>query len=501
MAAILLATLGATARAAGSGSSPPSAGPLDLVVARDLPVKPPARLAMDASGNTYVVGGLSIGGGANFQTRAPPAPAIDLQGEEDIFVARYDKSGHVVWARTIAADDAGSAPGEHVSARLASGVAVARDGTLAIIGSSNGQVTFGKDTVSSATSTSFLAAVSSATGERLWARQVNMGSYGSLRSVAANPRSAGNRIAVCGWATRAAREFVDEAAHGGLSDALVAAFDTSGKRIWSAQLGGKDTEGCNAVAVDDAGDVYASGWFDGESITFPGSPPLKVAGPGDATRKFLWVAKFAGGGDGAGGARTIAAAAFSGSFGSASPSALAVTGDGGIVLAGQFTGRLVIGAEMASAGQDDGFVAKLDGKTLAQAWNAVRIGGEGMDQAKGVGVLASGDMLAIGTFGASAPQFRQAHGGKDTDGAAQLSTVGSTATFLLRISGKTGKTIESRAFGGEGTQAGEAIVAPRSGGGPVVLLTALSGAATFDAAGTMKAQSPLDTVLVFGRVR
>jgi hypothetical protein len=454
---------------------------------------------MDRSGGVYVAGTLASTEPVNVQTRPAPAPAVPLRsdGDADVFVARYDPAGQLVWARAIGDDDP-SAPGKRV--HVATGAAVTGDGTIGVVGKLVGEVTFGRDTLSGASPVSYLAALS-ATGDRLWAKQVNLGSFGSFRTIAANPRSAQSRFAVCGSTSRAAKELVDSAVHGGLSDLLLAVFDSKGNRVWSVQLGGKETEGCHAVAIDDAGDVYAAGWFDGPSLTFPGAPPLTVPGPGTAMRKSIWVAKFAGGGDGAGGAKVLKAVSYGGTFGAAAVNALALGRDGSVLLGGQFTGDLAVGAPIASVGQDDGFVAKLDGKTLAPAWGAVRIGGDGLDQVRGVSELPGGDVLAVGMFSGASPQFRAGHGGKDTDGAAALASGGGEDGFVLRLAGKTGATVEARSYGGQLNQSLDGVAAGGAAGAPVALVGALNGTADFGAAGTLDAQGRPGAFLLFGKAR
>jgi hypothetical protein len=75
--------------------------------------------------------------------------------------------------------------------------------------------------------------------------------------------------------------------------------------------------------------------------------------------------------------------------------AIAVTGDGGVIVGGEFSGTLAIGPRRAaSAGGRDGFVARLDGRG-EPAW-VRRIGGPGDDRITAVAVSGSG---AIGIGG------------------------------------------------------------------------------------------------------
>ena len=80
--------------------------------------------------------------------------------------------------------------------------------------------------------------------------------------------------------------------------------------------------------------------------------------------------------------------------------AIAPTGDGDVVIAGSFAGTLRAGASVvSSAGQSDGFVARLS-PVGSVAW-LERMGGAGADGVQGV--AAAGDRIAIaGTFVAGA---------------------------------------------------------------------------------------------------
>ncbi len=471
------------------------------VVARDLQLSPPSGIAMDSSGSTLVAGNIFTNVDVNFQTRLGGAPILVRSlGGIDGFLAKYDAAGDITWAVTVADDD----PVSNTNDQTATNAAVTANGTVATIGKIVGSVTYGSSNISAASALPYVGAFASTDGARLWAKGYNLGSNGAFRAIAASPSNAQNRIAVCGSTNIAATQLVTGAALGGLTDLVVAVFDSNGNKLWASQLGGTGNESCTSVTIDDNGDVYAAGQFDGASLTFPGTTPTTLTGPGTTTRKFMWVAKFAGAGDGAGHAGTLAAVAYSGTTGTATPNGLAIGPAGDLVVGGQFAGNLTIGAAMTVSGGDDAFVAKLDGITLAPVWNAVRFGGTGLDLVKSVAVTSFGDIVVTGTFNPSTSAFKTANGGFDTNGAVSLNTSGTTASdmFVAKLNGGTGATDDADAYGDLGTQNGDGIVVNRFGGNQVTFVGTLMGTADFGgAAGAVTAAGGTDAVLVFSHLQ
>ena len=441
---------------------------------RDLQVSPPSGIAMDTSGNTFVAS-------AFFSITPISFDGISLTstGDADIFLARYNPGGTADWA--IDVGDSGGAP------QLATGISVTQNGTVAAIGNFSGSISFGSSTINSANQIDFLAAVSASNGAGMWAKQFNDGANGLLASVAASPTASSNRIAVCGHASQAATDLVPGAVFGGgNSDLIIGVFDSTGTRLWSFQIGGTGNEECDAVAIDDAGDVYAAGKFDGASLTFPPLPPL--TGPNTTSRKFLWVAKF----NGATGA-AVEAAVFSGTAGQVAPNGIAVDASGNTVVAGNFTGTALTfggGTPLSSAGGQDVFVAKLD-TTLTAVWSQ-RMGGTGPDSASGVAVNSSGEVLVTGGFQ------------RTTTGVAVLTAAGvASDIFLLKLNSTTGASQFAANYGDVATQTGDAISVNRSGTGAVKdtfsLAGTLNGSATFPApVGTVTAVGSTDTLLIIG---
>jgi hypothetical protein len=402
-------------------------------VARYLPFPELSGLAMDRLGSSYVAGPI-------FQ----PAKGVDgvdgtievtSLGSSDVAVAKYDpETKLVLWARNYGA---GAGESSVPSNQMPRGVAVTADGTIAVIGKYVGGLYSEaiELTHSGTTPTDFLIGLSSADGDGLWGKSFNYGPSGALLAVAANPNL--NRIAVCGYTNQVS----DVAYGGGQRDLVIAMFDSTGTRIWSRQLGADGEEECNSLVIDDVGNLYAAGRYNGELDLGLGS----LANPGSAYRRWLWVAKF----DPCGTA--VANASFGDGNGQHTPLALALDAHDKLVMAGSFSISLNFepadpAKELVGVGSTDAFVAKLDPAAGFAAQWAIALGGSRGDQVSGVAVNSLGQVVAVGRFQAT------------TSGAAELTSAGSSDVFLLELSGVDGATQFAAAYGDVNTQGADRVV-------------------------------------------
>ncbi|MDT9191286.1 MAG: SBBP repeat-containing protein, partial [Limnospira sp. PMC 894.15] len=65
----------------------------------------------------------------------------------------------------------------------------------------------------------------------------------------------------------------------GGTDAYIAKFNRDGALVWAQSIGGRSSDSGSGIAVDDAGNVYATGGFDGSiDINGDGTADLVSAG-------------------------------------------------------------------------------------------------------------------------------------------------------------------------------------------------------------------------------
>ena len=382
--------------------------------ARDVELGNFQGVAMATDSSAYITGALLL------PAKTFDAFSLTSAGAGDAFVGRYDPTtGKAVWVAQY-----GDAADQEPTA-----LAVTSDGTVASIGQFLGSIATVSNTGTSPID--YLLAVNGTNGSVKWAKSFNNGTSGVLFAVAANPTL--NEIAVCGVASQAATDLVPGATYGGLTDIVIAMFDSAGSLKWAKQIGGANDEQCDTLAIDDAGDVYASGWYNG-ALGFTGTNlPL----PGSSFRHWLWVAKFSGSSGAA-----VSQASFGSGAGNHKPQQIAVDASDKVILSGYMSNTLSFGGTtslLTSAGGTDAFVAKLDPTTatpFAGVWSA-RLGGTGPDEGRGVAVDSFGNVIWVGLFNGT------------TTGAAALTdpNAGGSAAFVLKVNGATGATTYSAAIG------------------------------------------------------
>lgn len=134
----------------------------------------------------------------------------------------------------------------------------------------------------------------------------------------------------------------------GLEDVFVAKLDLSGASQWAARFGDSQEQIAYGVAIDPGGDVVVTGSMRGSATL--GATTIQSAGGDDAVLakldpdgKPLWIERFGDSSDQVGTAVTT----------------LLVNGAYGVVLVGNFAGKIDLGAgALQSQGDDDFFVAE-----------------------------------------------------------------------------------------------------------------------------------------------
>jgi hypothetical protein len=233
-------------------------------------------VAADAAGNTYVAG-LCFNGAIQLD------PGITLDGPdvgENALIIKYDVSGKVLWARTATAGTARS---------RFNAVAVDASGSVYAAGfMGQGKAEFGGSVKveGKGESQNFLLVKYDPRGKALWAQTPAGAQTSGVNSLAidkaGNVYVAGHFYGDLGDRIEFPRGTPDYAALPDPMDwsgALVAKFDPSGKALWAAQIG--SSSDFFGVAVDNAGGVYAAGYFGGDqTFVFGNGVMLNGSTPG-----------------------------------------------------------------------------------------------------------------------------------------------------------------------------------------------------------------------------
>ena len=246
-----------------------------------------AGIALDGAGNSYVTGAFI--GSATFGPGETNETTLTSAGDDDIFVAKYDASGDLVWAKR--------AGGTGFDAGI--GIAVDGSGNSYVTGFFQGSATFGPGETNETTMTSagfidIFVAKYDASGDLVWAKQA-AGSRGATTDF-------GQGIAVDGAGNSyITGRFQGSAAFGagetnettltsaGISDIFVAKYDASGDLVWAKRAGGTSRDSGEGIAVDGSGHSYVTGYFEDSATFGPGETnETTLTGAGD---RDIFVAK------------------------------------------------------------------------------------------------------------------------------------------------------------------------------------------------------------------
>ena len=181
-------------------------------------------VAVDAQGAVYVTG------------RTLGNLAGPNSGWYDAWVAKFDPSGAVVWKTQFGSK----------AIDCSNSIAVDMAGTSYVTGWTNGDLggrNFGEDDV-------WLAKLDSA-GTLLWKTQLGSSGEEDSTSIAVD---SGGAVYVTGYT-----EGDLAGTPQGRWDAWLARFDSRGELVWKTQLGTRNEERSEAVAIDSAGAVYVGG--------------------------------------------------------------------------------------------------------------------------------------------------------------------------------------------------------------------------------------------------
>ena len=323
-----------------------------------------SAVATDKEGNIIMTG--------HFQNTATFGTiTLTSAGSDDIFIAKYDASGHLLWAKRAGG----------INYDQGCGIATDQSNNIILTGKFQREANFDTNTLTGTGYTDAFIVKYNAAGEVLWARQ--LGSNSVLIGNAVTADASGNILVTGEFDGRAAfgDDFVSTI---GKYDIFIVKYDAMGSFLWGRQAGGTDIDHGFDVATDEAGNCYVTGDFQ-FTATFT---PYTVTSNGqndvfmakyNALGSIVWVKR-------AGGATNDRG------------SSLTMDLTNNILITGYFMGTADFGTmTLTSEGyRSDVFLAKFDqdGNVLY----AKRAGGANWDHGNGVAVDRSGNALITGYF-------------------------------------------------------------------------------------------------------
>jgi hypothetical protein len=386
------------------------------------------HVAVDGTGHIVVVG--TMEGTVDFGGEKLTAETVN-----DLFVARYDEAGKLVWARRFGQSGGYQAP---------FGVAVSQGGDIAISGAVEGTIDFGGGALTSAGDADAFLALLGSDGAHRFSTRIGDAATQSGGAVAID---GGGNVLWTGTFDGTVDFGGNALASAGESDIFVAKLDPTGAVVFVQRMGGAGVDSDGSIAADSEGNVIASGYYQGtpdmgggplpDTLQNEGQFLVKIDGSGKhiysrgaAAQDGLFAYTLEADGDGgvllAGrlrgvvelGGRTIeapggrgfgvarldrtGAVVFAQAYGATEPGQTFVSAapGGGMVVAGSFEGDIDLGGEkLTSAGGEDIFVARVD--ATGRIERHAQIGGGGSERVWSVAVTADGAMVLTGGFDGS----------------------------------------------------------------------------------------------------
>jgi hypothetical protein len=217
-------------------------------------------VATDAAGNAYVTGHFqSTDAQVNGQT-------LPNAGDYDIFVAKYDPAGTLLWIRT--AGGKGYDYGH--------GIVVDSKGDIVVTGAVAGEAKFGDVTVNTGSTTRpIFCAKYDAAGTLKWAKTTGGKFSGSGHGIGVDAKDA-VYIGGSGGGAGSIGSVPIEIAKG--QAGVVLKLTPDGEGLWAATLPGVPSVGFHEIAVDTVGRTWCAGMFKGEL----NGGPIKTTGDKDS---------------------------------------------------------------------------------------------------------------------------------------------------------------------------------------------------------------------------
>ena len=370
-----------------------------------------AALQIDSSGNSYVTG--SFRDTADFDPDAGTAN-LTSAGSYDSFIAKYDSSGALVWAKGVGG----------TGTDIGNAIQVDSSGNSYVTGYFSGTADFdpgaGTTNLTSAGGNDTFIAKYDSSGALVWAKGIG----GTSSDIAASMQidSGGNSYLIGtfqGTADFDPGAGTTNLTSAGGNDVFIAKYDSTGALVWAKNVGGTSSDTGSSIAVDSNGNSYVAGTFEGTADFDPGAGTTNLTSAGDTD---LFIAKYDSTGalvwaKNAGGTDTDQAAS------------VTVDSSGNSYVTGIFTGTADFdpGAgttNLTSAGETDAYIAKYD-SSGALVW-AKNVGGTGFDRAASITIDSSGNSHVTGNFTGTA-DFDPGAGTKN------LTSAGDNDIYLLKL--------------------------------------------------------------------
>lgn len=212
----------------------------------------------DAQGNSFITGFF-------FQTATFGSQSVTASGAQDVFIAKYDNAGTLVWVTKAGG----------TGADIGNAINLDANGNVVITGEFTGTATFGSTTLTSQNnSVDIFVAKLDPSGNFLWAKKGSAPYIDRGIDVACDPT--GNVYATGSFSDTIT---FDQTHNNNIQGAVfLVKYDSNGNEQWFRKVGGGAFNIVSGIAIDNSSNVYLTGDFGG-SIIFFGTTNTTLTNP------------------------------------------------------------------------------------------------------------------------------------------------------------------------------------------------------------------------------
>jgi hypothetical protein len=227
-------------------------------------------IGVDADGNSYVTG--------SFKDTVMFGSIQHISnGNEDFFLAKYNVAGTVLWVRTAG----------YMGLDIGKSVAVDASGNCYVTGTfSYDSIRFGNQVFPIADAEDVFTVKYDSSGVVLWAAYGTGPTFSPSRSIDFD--AAGNCYITGAFQGSTITFGGITLNNAGQNDLFMVKYNSSGVVVWARSIGSTGNESGNGIAVNNAGIIYVTGYFNSPSVSF-GSTVLTNTGSGTGD---FFIAKF-----------------------------------------------------------------------------------------------------------------------------------------------------------------------------------------------------------------
>ncbi len=343
-------------------------------------------------------GNFVVTGGFRQTMTLIPNTVIASTGGFDLFTAKFNTNGDCLWAKTATG----------LASEYGNEIVVGDNNNICVVGNTNGQMIFGSDTLFHADSTDLFIASYNSLGDLLWVRGIP--GYGSAGARGVDIDIFGNTIVAGSFNGSISIDNINfNSTSQNLNDVFIAKYSVSGSIIWAKRFGDLGDDYARGVGTDSSGNIYLSGVFS-NSVNFDGNT-LFASGNTDIfllkltpSGNFVWIKQF-------------------GNSGTEEGCEIEVSPAGDVFITGGFSQTITLGSStFSSQGFRDVFVAKID--TSGNVVWAKTAGSSTDDVNYAIGLNSiNEDICTVGTFS-----------GTFSDGLTSLTASGNVDSYISKIS-------------------------------------------------------------------